>query len=40
MSEDRFRVFFRMNQESFNVLASLIQDDAIFTNNSQILKLL
>jgi len=35
MSEDRFRVFFRMNRESFNVLASLIQDDPIFTNNSQ-----
>ncbi|RPB01155.1 hypothetical protein L873DRAFT_1677808, partial [Choiromyces venosus 120613-1] len=35
MSEDRFRVFFCMNRESFNVLVTLIRDDPIFTNNSQ-----
>jgi hypothetical protein len=35
MSEDRFRVFFRMNRESFHALVLLLHDDLIFKNQSR-----
>lgn len=35
MSAARFRVFFRMNRESFHTVTLLVQNDPIFKNSSQ-----